>query len=416
VADLTAVARMLAGAERAIILTARGAEQHSKGTDTRLGLDQPGARAGAARTTGSGYGCLTGQGNGQGGREHGQKADQLPGYRRIDDPAARAHVAGVWGVDPDSLPGPGVSATELLERLGGPTVRGAAGVRLEPGRLGAPGRTVERRLAGLDLLVVADFVLSETAALADVVLPAAQWAEEDGTMTNLEGRVLRRRSLRPPPANVRSDLDILTELTRRLGGPAFPVGPRATFDELRQASAGARRLRRHDVGPHRGGRWLFWPCPTPEHPGTPGCSPTAFATPDGRARFVAVEHRPPAESPDEAYPFLLTTGRVLAQYQSGRRRGGSEALNRAAPDASSSCTRPGGATVHRGRRPGPGGDPTRHDRGTGPGGRLDPADTLFVPFHWGGAARANSATSDALDPTSRMPEFKVCAARLERAS
>ena len=143
-----------------------------------------------------------------------------PGYRKIDDPAARAHVAGVWGVDPDSLPGPGVSATELLERLGRPDgPRGLLVFGSNPVVSAPRARTVERRLAGLDLLVVADFVLSETAALADVVLPAAQWAEEDGTMTNLEGRVLRRRSLRPPPPNVRSDLDILTELTRRLGGP-----------------------------------------------------------------------------------------------------------------------------------------------------------------------------------------------------
>jgi len=414
VADLTAAARMLAGARRAIILTARGAEQHSKGTDTVSAWINLALALGLPGRPGSGYGCLTGQGNGQGGREHGQKADQLPGYRRIDDPAARAHVAGVWGVDPDSLPGPGVPATELLG-LGGP--RGLLVFGSNPVVSAPRARTVERRLAALELLVVADLVLSETAALADVVLPTAQWAEEDGTMTNLEGRVLRRRSLRPPPPNVRSDLDILSDLAQRLGGPAVPEGPEATFDELRRASAGGAADYAGMTWSRLEGDGLFWPCPTPEHPGTPRLFTERFATPDGRARFVAVEHRPSAETADDAYPFLLTTGRVLAQYQSGAQTRRVDALNRAAPDAF--------VEVH----PDPAarlsiedGDPVRvvTRRGTieAPARVADSIrpDTLFVPFHWAGAARANSATSDALDPTSRMPEFKVCAARLERAS
>jgi len=249
------------------------------------------------------------------------------------------------------------------------------------------------------------------------VLPTAQWAEEDGTMTNLEGRVLRRRSLRPPPPNVRSDLDILSDLAQRLGGPAVPEGPEATFDELRRASAGGAADYAGMTWPRLEGDGLFWPCPTPEHPGTPRLFTERFATPDGRARFVAVEHRPSAETADDAYPFLLTTGRVLAQYQSGAQTRRVDALNRAAPDAF--------VEVH----PDPAarlsiedGDPVRvvTRRGTieAPARVADSIrpDTLFVPFHWAGAARANSATSDALDPTSRMPEFKVCAARLERAS
>src|SRR4029079_17431974 len=126
VADLVTVARLLADAPRAIILTARGAEQHSKGTDTVSAWINLALALGLPGRPGSGYGCLTGQGNGQGGREHGQKADQLPGYRRIDDPVARAHVAEVWGVDPADLPGPGVSGYELLTSLG--TAGGPAGL------------------------------------------------------------------------------------------------------------------------------------------------------------------------------------------------------------------------------------------------------------------------------------------------
>ncbi|RQX15767.1 nitrite reductase, partial [Micromonospora chalcea] len=240
VADLYATARALATVDRAIILTARGAEQHAKGVDTVTALINLALALGLPGRPGSGYGCLTGQGNGQGGREHGQKADQLPGYRRIDDPAARAHVAGVWGVDPDSLPGPGVPAYQLLDALGTPSGARALLVFGSNPVVSAPrAARVESRLRALDLLVVADFVRSETAELADVVLPVAQWAEENGTMTNLEGRVLRRRALREPPAGVRTELEILAALAGRLtDGAPLPSGPREVFAELGRASAG----------------------------------------------------------------------------------------------------------------------------------------------------------------------------------
>jgi assimilatory nitrate reductase catalytic subunit len=415
--DLGEAARMLGRGERTIILTARGAEQHSKGTDTVSAWINLALALGLPGRPGSGFGTLTGQGNGQGGREHGQKADQLPGYRKIDDPAARKHMASVWRVPVDSIPGPGVSATELMARLGDEDGPRALFVFGSNPVVSAPrARAVQRRLAHLELLVVADLVLSETAALADVVLPTAQWAEEDGTMTNLEGRVLRRKALRPPPAGVWSDLDILADLTERLGGPAFPAGAEATFDELRRATAGGpadyagiswERIEANDG--------VFWPCPTEEHPGTPRMFGESFPTPDGRARFIPVEHRPAAESPDATYPFLLTTGRVLAQYQSGAQTRLIESLHEAAPeafvelhpDAATSLSIEDGTVVRVVTRRGTVEAPARVVDSIRP-------DTLFVPFHWGGAARANSVTVDALDPTSRMPEFKVCAARLER--
>src|SRR6185436_17789462 len=184
-------------------------------------------------------------------------------YRKIDDPAARAHVAEVWGMDPAALPAPGVSAVELLDRLGPPDGPRALLLFGSNPVVSAPrAGQVERRLAALDLLVVADFVLSETAAMADVVLPTAQWAEEDGTMTNLEGRVLRRRQLRPPPDGVRTDLSILASLSSRLG-VSMPDGPQETFEELRRASAGG-------VADYAGINWdrldgadgVYWPCPT----------------------------------------------------------------------------------------------------------------------------------------------------------
>ncbi|MFR9774707.1 molybdopterin oxidoreductase family protein [Micromonospora sp. MS34] len=419
VADLEATARALATVDRAVILTARGAEQHAKGVDTVTAFINLALALGLPGRPGSGYGCLTGQGNGQGGREHGQKADQLPGYRRIDDPAARSHVAGVWGVPADDLPGPGVPAYALLDSLGTATGPRALLVFGSNPVVSAPrAARVESRLRDLDLLVVADFLRSETAALADVVLPVAQWAEEDGTMTNLEGRVLRRRALREPPPGVRTDLEVLADLAARLAARGhFPTDPAAVFTELRRASAG---------GPadYAGVTWdridadtgVFWPCPDPAGPDTPRLFADRFPTPDGRARFRAVRHRPAAEPVCAEYPLHFTTGRVLAQYQSGAQTRRVAALRRAAPG--------GFVELH----------PDLADRlGVADGdevrvvsrrgelrapARLSPAirpDTVFAPFHWPGTARANSVTNDAVDPVSGMPEFKICAVRVERA-
>jgi assimilatory nitrate reductase catalytic subunit len=418
--DLERTARALATARTAMVLTARGAEQHAKGTDTvsafinlALALGLPGRR-------GSGYGCLTGQGNGQGGREHGQKADQLPGYRRIDDPAARAHVAGVWGVDPADLPGPGPSAYELLASLGTPDgPRALLVFGSNPVVSGPNARAVEAALRRLDLLVVADFLPSETAELADIVLPVAQWAEEEGTMTNVEGRVLRRRALREPPPGIGTDLEVITELATRLErGARFTAEPRAVFEELRRASAGGPAdysgitYERLDAGEE-----LYWPCPADGHPGTPRLFADAFATPDGRARFVVVEHRPVAEEVCAEYPLYLTTGRVLAQYQSGAQTRRVARLAGAAPepfvelhpDLALRLSIRDGETVRVVSRRGAMLAPARVVE-------TIRADTLFAPFHWGGSGRANSVTGDALDPVSRMPEFKVCAVRLERVS
>jgi assimilatory nitrate reductase catalytic subunit len=306
---------------------------------------------------------------------------------------------------------------ELLDRLGtGPKallVFGANPVVSAP----RAGR-VARRLAGLDLLVVADFVLSETAAMADVVLPTAQWAEEDGTMTNLEGRVLRRRAVRRPPPGVRTDLDILADLAGRLCDVPFHARPEDAFAELRRASAG---------GPadYQGVSWaridaqdgVFWPCPAPEHPGTPRLFAKRFPTPDGRARFVPVEHRPAAEEPDAAYPLYLTTGRVLAQYQSGAQTRRVAALTAVAPHAfvevhpetAAALSIEDGEMVRVVSRRGVIQAPARVVSTIRP-------DTVFAPFHWPDLARANNATLDALDPVSGMPEFKACAVRLERLS
>jgi assimilatory nitrate reductase catalytic subunit len=416
-ADQRLAAAKLAAARNAYILTARGTEQHATGTATvgawinlALALGLPGRR-------GSGFGCLTGQGNGQGGREHGQKADQLPGYRKIDDPAAREYVAGVWGVEPESLPGPGRSATELLDALGqdgGPRAMLVFGSNVV---VSAPrSARVQDRLAALDFLVVADFVLSETAALANVVLPVTQWAEEDGTLTNLEGRILLRRKALDAPDGVRSDLDVIAGLATRLGQPAdrFPVDAETVFEELRVASkGGVADYSGASYDRLRAGEALHWPVPGEDHPGTPRMFLDSFAHPDGRARFVPVEHTGPAELPDTEFPLQATTGRVLQHYQSGAQTRLIDELNDVVPEvfvevhpdtAKRSGLEEGDRAVIRSRR----GETVARVRFVG---SLRP-DLVFLPFHFPGEQRANLFTNPALDPVSRMPEFKVCAVSL----
>jgi len=418
VAQLYEAARLIGRASTAMILTARGPEQQSRSVDNVLAFINLALALGKAGKPHCGYGCLTGQGNGQGGREHGQKADQLPGYRRIDNAADRAYVAGVWGVDVESLPGPGHSAYELLDTLG--TEGGVRALLLMGSNVivSAPNAGhIERRLAALDFLVVADFFLSETAQMADVVLPTTQWAEEDGTMTNLEGRVLLRRRAVKPPLGVRTDLEILSALAERLGcRQSFPYEARGVFEELRRASAGGAAdysgITYERIAAEDG---VFWPCAGVGHPGTARMFLDRFGTPDGRARFHPVEYRPPAEVPDAEYPMYLTTGRVMAHYQSGSQTRRVTALDKAAPEPF--------VEIHPAAARGFGiatNDTVRLTTRRGCAvmkAHLSAAirmDTLFSPFHWGGIGRVNLLTNPALDPISKMPEFKVCAVRIQK--
>lgn len=416
--QLVQVAHALGTAATALILSARGSEQQSQGVNNTLAYINLALALGLVGRPGSGYGCLTGQGNGQGGREHGQKADQLPGYRRIDDPEARKYIAGVWGVAEDELPGAGKSAYEMLDRLGQ-----ADGVRalLVMGAnlaVSAPHSLhVRERLKALDLLVVADFFLSETAQLADIVLPTAQWAEEEGTMTNLEGRVIARKRAFAPPSGVWSDIDLLCALAERLGrGRSFSYShTEEIFAELCRASAGGLAdyagISYARIEAEQG---VFWPCPSVEHPGSPRLFQERFYTSTGKARFHAVHHQSAAEVVDREYPLYLTTGRVLAQYQSGTQTRRIARLNEIAaeplaalhPAVARDYGLSDGDTVRLSTRRGSAVFTVRVTAEVR-------EDTIFVPFHWGGEQAVNILTNPALDPISRMPEFKVCAVRIE---
>ena len=401
-----------------MILTARGAEQHSSGTDTAQAFVNLALALGLPGKPFSGYGTITGQGNGQGGREHGQKADQLPGYRKLADPAHRAYVAGVWGIDPAELPKPGLSAYEMLDRMG--TEGGVRALLVMASNIAVSAPDVNRvrdRLAALDLLVVSDIFLSETAELADIVLPTAQWAEEEGTMTNLEGRVIRRRRALPPPNGILDDLQTMKALADRLGrGSYFSADPVEVFDELRRASAGGiadyAGITYERIDAEDG---VFWPCPTEDHPGTPRLFADGFPTADGRASFLRVDYAAPAETPDAAYPYVLTTGRLMAQYQSGTQ-------TRRVPSPAQSSVQPE-AQLHPDLARALGVEnadivelSSRRGTATFRAKVSDDirADTVFVPFHWGGVSAANALTNPVLDRHSRMPAFKACAVNLVR--
>jgi assimilatory nitrate reductase catalytic subunit len=410
------VVRLLADAGRAMILSGRGPEQQSKGSDTVLALINLALLLGKVGKPASGYGCITGQGNGQGGREHGQKADQLPGYRLIENADDRAAIARAWGVDPATLPGKGKSAYELLDALG---PEGGVRALLVFGSnvaVASPNaRNIERKLASLDLCVVSDAFENETSAHAHAFLPIAQWGEETGTMTNLEGRVILRERVRPAPGGARTDLEILCALAARLGAGAFfpSSAPEEVFAELGAATAGARadysgityaKIRRQ--------QGVFWPCPSADHPGTPRLFAERFAHADGKARLHVVRDRPSAETPDEEYPLYFTTGRYREHYNSGAQTRQVAALVAARPEprvqihprlAASLGAEDGSRLMVESRR-----GSVAFAVALTPDIR---ADTLFAPFHWGGKQAANILTIPALDPVSRMPEFKVCAVR-----
>jgi len=416
-ASLRMLVRWLGTARSAMILGGRGAEQHSKGVDTSHAFINLALALGLPGKVSSGWGTLTGQANGQGGREHGQKADQLPGYRNIENDVHRAAVANVWVVDPASLPRKGMSAFQLLDASGSEGGIRSLFVMGSNVALASPDVTrIENRLAALDHLTVCDAFPNETSALASVVLPVYQWAEEEGTMTNLEGRVIRRRRVARPPTGILGDLDVLRELAERLGvGEKFDFHtPRDVFDELRRVTAGGiadysgisyERIDREDG--------VFWPCPTVEAPGVERLFAERFHHADGKARFFAVEHRVAGEEPDARFPFYFTTGRYREHYNTGAQSRRVGSLTKAKPRAVLQI-HPAAAQRHK---VGNGSTVTVESRRGSAEFAADVTheirpDTLFAPFHWGGKEAVNRLMNPVLDPISHMPEFKLAAVRI----
>jgi assimilatory nitrate reductase catalytic subunit len=407
-------------AHAALIYTARGLEHQSKGVDNGVAAANLALATGNFGRPGAGYGTLTGQGNGQGGREMGQKASQLPGCREIDNPQDRKYICSVWGIEEQDLPHAGYPATLMIPAMLRGEIR-ACYVQCSNLMVSLPDQhTVERALRGLDFLVVTDFFLSETAELADIVLPGTTWAEDEGTTTSLEGRVIKYNKAIEPPGEARPDWQIMCDLARRLGkGQYFPFqSPREIFDELRLCTRGAKSdywgITYEKIVEQNG---VFWPCPSEDHPGTPRLYEERFGFPDGKARFHPITYLPPAEEPDDEYPLVLTTGRVIYHYLSGNQTRRVPFLREQAPHVwveiheqtaeqlgiadgewVSVRTRRGEMTVRaliiRSIRP----------------------DTIFMPYHYGHTEAANILTNPVLEPMMKIPEYKVCAAALTRAA
>jgi assimilatory nitrate reductase catalytic subunit len=414
-------ARMFATADRAIALHARGLEHHSKGVENCSAVINLCLATGHLGREGCGPAMITGQGNGQGGREHGQKCDQLPGQRSIADPAARDHVARVWGISPDELPQAGYSAVEIMEAIHRGEIKGLLSICFNP-LVSLPDACYTREaLEKLEFFGVIDFFMSETAQHADVVFAGSLQEEEEGVVCSAEGRVIHIQQAVTPPGNARLDSRIVCDLAKHLGKERFfPYArPREIFDELREASRGGiadyagityERLDQ-ELG-------VFWPCPTSDHPGTPRLFDGGVSMhPDGKCRFLPTPWRESGDPVDDDFPLFLTTGRVVSQYLSGTqtRRIGAlveqypEPLVEIHPRLAASIGIAAGDWVTV---------TTRRTTLTLKASIVKTIrpDTVFIPYHWPGGRSANQLTHRTLDPRSKIPEFKVSACRVAKAA
>lgn len=419
IADLHSVVDLLGRSGTAAILTGRGAEQHSSGTDTVSAYLNLATVMGKVGRPGSGFGTLTGQGNGQGGREHGQKADQLPGYRSISNLKHRREMAAFWGIEEEQLPSAGVSAQDLLSGSSGTDLLKCLIVMgSNPVISAADSNSIERRLRDLDLLVVVDPFLSETAEIADVVLPSAQWAEETGTMTNLEGRVILRNAFKSPPKSVKTDLEIIRDFADRLGwGSKFSADPEEVFTELARATKGGKADYSgisYKKITNAGG--VQWPCNDLSPDGTEQPFINGFDTSDSKVYMYSAEFTGPDQVTSQESPIYLVTGRTLLQYQSGTQTRRISALADDSdpyleihPVLAERFGISNGDTVEVSSQRGRAAFKAKltNDIRT---------DTVFAPFHWPGMSRANLLTNPVLDPISKMPEFKVCVVSVSSGS
>jgi assimilatory nitrate reductase catalytic subunit len=424
-------------APSSFLIHARGIEHHSHGVMNCLGAINIVLASGRIGRENCGYGTITGQANGQGGREHGQKAEQLPGGRDIENPEDRLHIAKIWGINEADMPHAGVDAYELFRKIDRGEIKGLISICFNP-RVSLPDNNfIRKALDKLEFYVAIDFFLNETARHADIILPGSLQEEDEGVVCQLEGRVIKINQAVTAPGDARPDWQIIQDIAAKLGRPHGMQfrSAREIFDELRQASKGSvidySGITYEKIEKQYG---VFWPCPSEDpqgkpidHPGTPrlfepgSWNPVAkgagpFYFPDGKAHFNVAPYTPPTEETDEQYPLMLTTGRVVSQFLSGtqtRRIGPlvnqypepriemhprlAEKLGIADGDWATAETRRGDCTLRAlvvtTIRP----------------------DTVFIPYHWPGRKSANQLTISAQDPISKIPEYKVCAVRIKKA-
>jgi assimilatory nitrate reductase catalytic subunit len=418
-------------AKTSFLMHARGIEHHSHGVENCLGAINIVLASGRIGRAACGYATITGQANGQGGREHGQKCDQLPGARDIANPEHRAYIAKVWGINQDDLPGPGVDAYEMFRKIDRGEITGLLSICFNPVVSLPDNNFIRRMLEKLEFYVAIDFFLNDTAHYADVILPGSLQEEDEGIVTTAEGRVIKINKAVQCPGEAREDWRIIQDIAEGLHRPhGFTFShPREILDELRVASRSGiadysgisyEKIERQDG--------VFWPCPADDHHGTvrlfePGSwNPVAqgkgpFYFPDGKAHFNVTAYRPPAEETSRDYPLMLTTGRVVSHFLSGTQTRRIGPLVDQCPDPfieihpqlaarvglmdgdwATAESRRGSCTLRvlivKTIRP----------------------DTIFIPYHWPAEKSANQLTIAAQDPISKIPEYKVCAARLKKAA
>ena len=404
--DIVEAARLYAQSSHSSILYAMGITQHATGTNNVLALANLSMATGQIGKPSSGVNPLRGQSNVQGACDMGGLPNVYTGYQRVDDPAVRQKFEKAWNV---SLPPrPGLTLMEMMKGIAEGKVK-ALFILGENPLLSDPNVSqVKEELKHLDLLVVQDIFLTETAELAHVVLPGVSFAEKDGTFTNTERRVQRVRKAIEPIGNSRPDWQILCDLSSRLDYPLDYSSPKEIMEEIASVTLSYG-------GMHYGrleGLGLQWPCPTQDHPGTSFLHKDKFSR--GKGKFHVTPYAPPPELPDEKYPFLLTTGRVLYHYHtviSRKSKGLSEIYPEGVieinpEDAQRLGIKPDNGLVEVTSRRG------RVQVKSKVSDNLPPG-VVFMTFHFKEAA-ANLLTIDALDPVAKIPEYKVCAVQIRK--
>ncbi|TWI54055.1 assimilatory nitrate reductase catalytic subunit [Halalkalibacter nanhaiisediminis] len=419
IADIQKAARVFGAKKTGMIFTARGVEQQTDGYMAVRNLLNMLMVTGKIGKPSCGYGAITGQANGQGGREHGQKADQLPGYRSIENEEHRAYIANIWGIEKEDLPRKGVSAYEMFEKVHEGDIKAMFIMGSNPIVSNPNATYVKEALKKLEFLVSVDMFISETGQLADLILPTTSYLEDEGTMTNLEGRVTLREASKEKPGQTKHDWEILCEISRVMGKEKYFSFTSAEdiFNELRVASRGGvadyygityERIRKNDG--------MFWPCPTLEHEGTETLFEESFQHTDKKGIMIVVanESNVPKEKASNEFPLYLTTGRIMSHYLTGVQTRKSAAL--AARNVESHLQIHPETAFKYGIRD------NMLVEIESKRGKIEVRsllsneirqDTVFVPFHWADSQNVNNLVSKELDPTCRMPGFKVTTVKVK---
>jgi len=407
--EIIDAARLFARAERGSILYCMGITQHITGTDNVKSLANLAMLCGNMGIKGGGVNPLRGQNNVQGACDMGGLPDVYSGYQKIIDPAVRQRMAEAWGLAalPDQ---PGMKATQMIPAAHDGTLKALYVIGENPLVSDPDVNHAEKSLDNLDFLVVQDIFLTETAELADVVLPATCYAEKNGTFVNTERRVQRIRKAIEPPGESRDDWEIISEIATRMGYRMTYDSSRQIMEEIAAVTPSYAGIS-YDRIEHEG---IHWPGPTAEHPGTPILHREQFTR--GKGLFHAIDYIEPAEKIDDEYPLYLTTGRLLYQYHTRTMTMRTSGLNDIAPEAfveispqdARKLDLEEGALVNIASRRG---DIQARIKIS----RMAVAGTVFIPFHYAAAA-ANRLTNAALDPISGIPEYKVCAVKVSKAA